>query len=98
MCRFGAADLYRAFIGDTLAERPRLSIPRHDELVRRRGRPGAVVRVQRCVEHPRLESGRRVHRQMVILRPAVGRGGVFSNVRLGHGERPVLGRVMFLDS
>ena len=33
---------------------------------------------------------------MVILQPAVGRGGVFSNVRLGHGERPVLGRVMFL--
>ena len=96
VCRSGAADLYRAFIDDTLAERPCLSIPRDDELVRRRGRPGSVVRVQRRVEHPRLESGRRVHRQMVILRPVVGRGGVFSNVRLGHGERPVLGRVMFL--
>ncbi len=96
MCRSGAADLYRALIGDTLAERPCLRIPRDDELVRRRGRPGSVVRVQRRVEHPRLESGRRVHCQMVILRPVVGRGGVFSNVRLGHGERPVLERVMFL--
>ena len=67
VCRSGAADLYRAFIGAALTERPRLSILRHDELVRRRGRPGSVVRIQRRVEHPRLESGRGVHCQMVIL-------------------------------
>ena len=47
VCRSGAADLYRAFIGDTLAERPRLSIPRDDELVRRPpgfGSPGPAPR------------------------------------------------------
>ena len=95
VCRSGAADLYRAFIGDTLAERPHRRAARRDELVRRRGCPGSVVRVHRRVERPRLESGRGVHRRMVILQPAVGRCA-FGKARLGHGERPVSGGVMFL--
>ena len=47
------------------------------------------------VEHEPGSVGRGVRRRMVILQPAVDRG-VFCEARLGHCERSVSGRVMFL--
>ena len=84
--------VYRPFIGDVLAQRPRLRAPRIDERVRRHGYPGSVVAVQRV----RRASGRAVYRQVVILQPPVA-WVAFSNVRLGRGVRSVSGGVMFRE-
>ena len=88
--RRSGADPYRPFSGDILAQRPCLCAPRIADRVRPRGGPGSVVEVQR----PRLESGRAVCRRMLILRPPIT-WVVFSNVRLGRGERLVSGGVLF---
>ena len=53
------------------------------------------IQLRRLVQRPRLESGRAVCRQMVILQLRFG-GGAFSKVRLGPGVRLVSGRILFL--
>ena len=88
-CR-SSADPYQPFIGDILAQRPCLCAPRIAASVRPRGCPGSVIEIQRL----RLESGRPVFRQMVILQPPIAWVG-FSNVRLGCGERSVSGGGLF---
>ena len=88
--RRSGADPYRPFIGDILVQRPCLCAPRIAASVRPRDCPGSVIEIQRL----RLESGRPVCRQMVILQPPIAWVG-FSNVRLGRGERSVSGGVLF---
>ena len=88
--RRSGADPYRPFSGDILAQRPCLCAPRIADSVRPRGRAGSVIEVQRL----RLESGRAVCRRMVILQPPIT-WVVFSNVRLGRGERLVSGGILF---
>jgi hypothetical protein len=89
VCR-SSADPYRPFIGDILAQRPCLCAPRIADSVRPRGCPGSVIEIQRL----RLESGRAVYRQMVILQPPIT-WVAFSDVRLGGGVRSVSGGVLF---
>ena len=88
--RRSSAAPYQPFIGDLLAQRFCLCAPRIADSVRPRGCPSSVIEVQRL----RLESGRAVCRQMVILQPLIARIAV-SNVCLGRGERSVSGGGLF---
>jgi transposase len=92
-------DLYKAFVGETLEQHPRLRATRLFEMARDRGYRGSVVQLRRYVAtvRPALRSEAYLRLQTLPGEQAQVDWGHFGTIRVGHARRALSCFVMVLS-